>query len=135
PMGYLLARGTSREAQATARQMGVLPYCRASFERMGHEVGALYSHQRPRVEAALAETLEAPEGTHSVSVSLDRVAVPMEEPKKRPVGRPRKSAAQRPVDVVWHMAYAACLVLHDAQGEALGAVRYGRMPHGDARGL
>ncbi|NNC09675.1 ISKra4 family transposase, partial [Corallococcus exiguus] len=42
PMGYLLARGTSREAQATARQMGVLPYCRASFERMGHEVGALY---------------------------------------------------------------------------------------------
>lgn len=135
PMGYLLARGTSREAQATARQMGVLPYCRASFERMGHEVGALYSHQRPRVEAALAETLEAPEGTHSVSVSLDRVAVPMEEPKKRPVGRPRKGAPQRPVDVVWHMAYAACLVLHDAQGEALGAVRYGRMPHGDARGL
>ncbi|NRD62948.1 ISKra4 family transposase [Corallococcus exiguus] len=135
PMGYLLARGTSREAQATARQMGVLPYCRASFERMGHEVGALYSHQRPRVEAALAEALEAPEGTHSVSVSLDRVAVPMEEPKKRPVGRPRKGAPQRPVDVVWHMAYAACLVLHDAQGQALGAVRYGRMPHGDARGL
>ncbi|MCK8504247.1 MULTISPECIES: ISKra4 family transposase [Myxococcus] len=135
PMAYLLARGTSREAQATARQLGVLPYCRSSFERMGHEVGALYGHQRPRVEAALAEALQAPEGTHSVSVSVDRVAVPMEEPKKRPVGRPRKGAPQRPVDVVWHMAYAACLVFHDAQGEALGAVRHGRMPHGDARGL
>ncbi|NOJ98438.1 ISKra4 family transposase [Corallococcus coralloides] len=135
PMAYLLARGTSREAEATARQLGVLPYCRSSFERMGHEVGGLYGHQRPQVEAALAEALEAPEGTHSVSVSMDRVAVPMEEPKKRPVGRPRRGAPKRPVDVVWRMAYTACLTFHDEQGEALGSVRYGRMPQGDARGL
>jgi hypothetical protein len=102
---------------------------------MSHEVGALYGHQRPRVEAMLAEALEAPEGTHSLSVSLDRVAVPMEEPKKRPVGRPRKHAPKRPVDVVWRMAYTACLTFHDDQGDALGAVRYGRMPQGDAQGL
>jgi hypothetical protein len=123
PMAYLLARGTSREAEATAHQLGVLPYCRSSFERLGHEVGAEYEHQRSRVEA------------QSVSVSVDRVAVPMEESKKRPVGRPRKDAPKRPVDVVWRMAYAACLTFHDAQGEALGTVRYGRMPQGDARGL
>ncbi|RUO93181.1 ISKra4 family transposase [Corallococcus sp. AB018] len=135
PMAYLLARGTSREAEATARQVGALPYCRSSFERMGHEVGGLYGHQRPQVEAALAEALDAPEGTHSVSVSMDRVAVPMEEPKKRPVGRPRRGAPKRPVDVVWRMAYTACLTFHDAQGDALGSVRYGRMPQGDARGL
>jgi len=135
PMAYLLARSTSREAAAIAHQVSVLPYCRASFERVGHEVGGLYGHQRPRVEAALAESLDAPEGTHSVSVSVDRVAVPMEEPKKRPVGRPRQGAPKRPVDVVWRMAYAACLTFHDAQGDALGAVRYGRMPQADARGL
>ncbi|NRD51770.1 ISKra4 family transposase [Corallococcus sp. AB030] len=135
PMAYLLARGTSREAEATAHQLGVLPYCRSSFERMGHEVGAGYGHQRSQVEAAMAEALEAPEGTRSVSVSVDRVAVPMEEPKKRPVGRPREDAPKRPVDVAWRMAYAACLTFHDAQGEALGAVRYGRMPQADARGL
>ena len=41
-MACLLARDTSREAEATARQLGVLPYCRSSFERMGHVVGALY---------------------------------------------------------------------------------------------
>lgn len=135
PMAYLLARGTSREAEATARELGVLPYCRSSFERMGHEVGTLYGQHRPRVEAALAETLEAPEGTHSLSVSLDRVAVPMEQAKKRPVGRPRKGAPKRPVDVVWRMAYTACLTFHDDQGDALGSVRYGLMPQGDASGL
>jgi hypothetical protein len=135
PMAYLLARGTSREAEATARQVGVLPYCRCSFERMGHQVGELYGHQRPRVEAVLAEAQPVPEGTHSVSVSMDRVAVPMEEPKKRPVGRPRKDAPRRPVDVVWRMAYTACLTFHDAQGDALGSLRYGRMPQGDAPGL
>ena len=135
PMAYLLARGTSREAEATARQAGVLPYCRCSFERMGHQVGALYDHQRPRVEGVLAEAQPVPEGTHSVSVSMDRVAVPMEEPKKRPVGQPRKGAPRRPVDVVWRMAYTACLTFHDEQGDALGSLRYGRMPQGDAPGL
>ncbi|ATB45926.1 ISKra4-like element ISMfu2 family transposase [Corallococcus macrosporus] len=133
PMAYLLARGTSREAEATARQMGVLPYCRASFERVGHAVGALYGGQRSRVEAVLAQEMRVPRGTRGVSVSMDRVAVPMEEPKKRPVGRPRKGAPTRPVDVVWRMAYAACLTFHDAHGEALGTIRYGRMPRGQAR--
>ena len=98
-------------------------------------MNALYGVERVHVEAALVEALEVPQGTHSVSVSLDRVAVPMEEPKTRPVGRPRQDAPQRPVDVVFRMAYAACLTFHDAQGEALGAVRYGRMPEGDVEGL
>ncbi len=129
-------RGARRgRRKATARQVGVLHYCRASFERVGHEVGALYGGQRPRVEAALARKLRVPRGTRGVSVSMDRVAVPMEEPKRRRVGRPRKGAATRPVDVVWRMAYAACLTFHDAHGEALGTLRYGRMPRGEARGL
>ncbi|MFB1485417.1 ISKra4 family transposase, partial [Corallococcus sp. RDP092CA] len=118
----------SREAQGTARALGVLPYSRSSFERVGHAVGALYGEGRVRVEAALAETLAVPEDAHSISVSLDRVALPMEEPKARPVGRPRRGAAKRPVDVVWRMAYVACLTFHDAKGEALSTLRYGRMP-------
>lgn len=127
-MAHLLACGTSREAQATARALGVLPYSRSSFERVGHTVGALYGVGRTRVEAALAQALEVPDGAHSVSVSLDRVALPMEEPKPRPVGRPKKNAPRRPVDVVWRMAYVACLTFHDAHGEALCTLRYGRMP-------
>jgi len=87
------------------------------------------------VEAALVEALEVPQGAHCVSLSLDRVALPMEEPKARPVGRPRKDAPQRPVDVVFRMAYAACLTFHDEQGQALQSLRSGRMPEGDVEGL
>jgi len=122
-MAYLLGRGTSREAEEAARKMGVLPYSRPSFERVGHEVGELYGRGRERVEAALAKSMAAPEGCVSVSLSMDRVSLPMEEPKPRPVGRPRRGAAKRPVDV------------HDGKGDALGSIRYGRMPRSGPEGL
>jgi hypothetical protein len=128
PMAHLLASGTSREAEATARVLGVLPYSRASFERVGHEVAALYATERPRVEAALAEGLEVPRGARSMSLSMDRIAVPMEEPLPRPVGRPKKHAPQRPVARTWRMAYVGCLTLYDEKGGALCSLRYGRMP-------
>jgi hypothetical protein len=41
-MAYLIAQGTSREAEATGRELARLPYSRSSFERVGHEVGTLY---------------------------------------------------------------------------------------------
>jgi hypothetical protein len=135
PMSHLLAGGTSREAEATARALGVLPYSRSSFERVGHAVGALFGQQRQRVEAALADAQQVPKGTASLSVSMDRVAAPMEEPRPRPVGRPRQGAPKRPVSVAWRMAYTGCLTFHDANGEALGTLRYGRMPQSGADGL
>jgi hypothetical protein len=134
-MAHLLACGTSREAEATARALRRLPFSRSSFERVGHEVGTLYGQARPRVEAALAEGLQVPEGTRSASVSVDRIAVPMEEPKQRPVGRPSKGAPKRPVTRAWRMAYVGCLTLHGSQGEALSSVRYGRMPQQDAEDM
>jgi hypothetical protein len=127
-MAHLLACGTPREAESTARALKVLPYSDSSFGRVGHEVGVLYGKVREKVEAALADVLEVPEGAASVSVSMDRVALPMEEPKARPVGRPRRGAPRRPVDVVFRMAYVGCLTFHDAQGEGLSSLRYGRMP-------
>jgi hypothetical protein len=134
-MAHLLGSGTSREAEGTAKALHRLPYSRSSFERVGHAVGGLYGEDRPRVEAVLAEVLKVPEGAVSVSVSLDRVAVPMEEPRKRAVGRPRKGSAHRPVQVVWRMAYTGCLTFHDKEGEALSSVRYGRMPQGGGTAL
>jgi hypothetical protein len=47
-----------------------------------------------------------PKQAHNVSVSLDRVSVPMEEPRLRPVGRPTKNAAKRPITRAFRMAYA-----------------------------
>ena len=90
-MAHLLAQGTSREAHATSEELLRLPYSRSSFERVGHEVGKQYIQRRRQIEPLLIRTLEIPVATRSLSVSVDRVAVPMEEPIDEPKkGKPPK---------------------------------------------
>jgi hypothetical protein len=125
----------SRSAEQSAREFGRLPYSRTSFEEVAHAVGALYAPRHVDIEDALIAAYRVPSAAKSVSVSLDRVSVPMEEPRPRPRGRPRKGAPKRPIKRVFHMAYCATVTLHDAQGEALHTIRYGCMPQGDPRQL
>jgi hypothetical protein len=127
-MAYLLQQGTSREAEATATELGRLPYSRSSFERVGHAVGLIYVGVRERVERDLIESFDVPREARSISISLDRVAVPMEEPLPRPVGRPRKGAPKKPVCRVYRMAYCGTVTLHDKNGEGIHTIRYGTMP-------
>lgn len=130
-MAHLLQQGTSREAEVTGQRIGRLPYSRSSFERVGHEVGVLAEVHRIEVDDALAEALAVPAEAASLSLSIDRVSLPMEEPRARPAGRPRKNAPRNPVARVFRMAYCATVTLHDEQGEALRTIRYGCMPESD----
>lgn len=134
-MAFLLAQGTSREAEATARTLKRLPYSRCSFERVGHMVGAMHDVVRTEVESVLIERFVLPEGAHSVSVSIDRVSMPMEEPRAKPRGKPKKGAAKRPVSFVYRMAYCGTVTVHDADGRGLHTIRYGRMPKSGAMAL
>lgn len=134
-MAFLLQQGTAREAHATAHELGRLPYAAVSFERVAHAVGELAVARQGEVEQRLIEAFEVPTEARSVSVSIDRVAVPIEEPRARPRGRPRKGAPKRPVTRAWRMAYCATVSLHDAEGGALRTLRYGRMPATGARTL
>ncbi len=134
-MAYLLSQGTSREAQATAREMGRLPYSRSSFERVGHAVGEAYVAQHQHAEQLLIEAYQVPREVRSVSASLDRVSLPMEEPRPRPPGRPRKGAPKKPIARVYRMAYCGTVTLHDGEGKAIHTIRYGTMPAGDASAL
>lgn len=130
-MAHLHQQGTSREAAQTAAELGRLPYSRASFERVPHEVGRLYLEHRADIEDVLIREFEIPAEARSVSISLDRVSVPMEEPAKRPRGRPRKDAPKRPVTRQFRMAYCGTVTLHDGEGGALHTIRYGQMPDRD----
>jgi len=124
-------RGPSREAADAARQGSRFPYSRASFERVAHLVGEHWLREHADIEDQLTQEFEVPAAAVAMSVALDRVAVPMEEAKKRPVGRPRKDAAKRPVERNFRMAYCATITLHDAKGESLHTLRYGCMPKSD----
>jgi hypothetical protein len=134
-MSYAVQQGTSREAQARAQEFGRLPYSRASFERVAHLVGALAVADQQDIEDALIDAVEVPEEAASVSVSLDRVSVPMEEPRPRPAGRPKKGAPKRPVERNFRMAYCGTVTLHDKNGVGGYTIRYGCMPEGDILGL
>lgn len=94
-MAHQVQQVTSREAGESARQLGRLPYSRSSFERVAHSVGALYVPAHGDIEDALIEQYEVPAEARSVSVSLDRVSVAMEEPLQTSVGRPKKDAPKR----------------------------------------
>jgi hypothetical protein len=125
----------SRSAEQSAREFGRLPYSRTSFEEVAHAVGALYAPRHVDIEDALIEAYRVPAEARSISVSLDRVSVPMEEPRPRRPGRPRKQDPKRPIQRVFHMAYCATVTLHDRRGEALHTIRYGCMPQGDPHQL
>jgi hypothetical protein len=123
-MAHRLQLGTSREAEASAR-LRVLPYSRSSFERVGHAVGKRYVEQAPVIERALIDDDDVPDEARPISVSIDRVSVPMEEPWPRPAGRPRKGAPKKPISRVYRMGYVGTVCLHDADGHAIRVLRYG----------
>ncbi len=134
-MAYQLQQGTSREAERSGREQKRLPYSRASFERVGHLLGELYVKKHQEIEEILIEKAEIPAQAKSISVSIDRVSIAMEEKGKRPVGRPKKGAAKNPIERNYRMAYCGTVSLHDKEGEAISTIRYGRMPQGDAMEL
>jgi len=162
-MAHLLAQGTSREAEATGCELARLPYSRSSFERIGHEVGTLYRRAQARIEEVLIQAYAVPAEARSVSISIDRVALPMEEPIETPpvpvdppwvaaalaTAPPQPPEVQDVLDEIeleakrhphklarnFRMAYVATVTLHDGEGDALHTIRYGRMPKGDVRGL
>ena len=134
-MAHAVQQGTSREAAASACEFGRAIYSRSSFERVAHVVGALAVADHQDIEDVLIDAYEIPAESRSISVSLDRVSVPMEEPRPRPQGRPRKDAPKKPVIRNFRMAYCGTVTVHDKDGAALHTIRYGSMPQGDVTGL
>jgi hypothetical protein len=130
-MAFLVGQSTSREAEAAAKQLGRVEYSRSAFEDMVHLMGRHFVPQHKDIEEKLISAFQVPAEVRSVSAALDRVSLPMEEPRPRPVGRPRKGAAKRPVARNFRMAWCGTVTLHDSDGKGLQTIRYGLMPHGD----
>lgn len=134
-MAHRLARGPSREAASASAVERTLPYSRSSFEHVGHVVGLAMRERRVDIEDALIAEMEIPKEAVSISVALDRTTVPMEEPRPKPAGRPKKGEPKRPIEVVYRMGWCGTITLHDKKGDALDTLRYGRMPGDDGEDL
>jgi hypothetical protein len=110
---------------------------RSTLERTAKAIGAEARAAAPRIEAYLRQAERLPEGAHSASLGLDRVAVPMEE--DRPANAPPKTRRKRrtapyqraqpaPVDVNYRMAYVGTFTLWNALGEEVVTRRYTALP-------
>ena len=135
-MAFDMQQLTSREAETTGKRRGRLPYSRSSFEDVGHAVGEMHVQQHHVIEHVLIEDFDVPDDAQSVTVSLDRVSVPMEEPlDEEDRFKARENGEDRVIKRAYRMAYCATVTLHDANGKALYTIRYGTMPGGDPVGL
>ena len=144
-MAFDVQQLTSREAETNGKRKGRLPYSHSSFEHVGHAVGEKYVQQHEPIEQVLIENFEMPDETRTVTASLDRVSVPMEEPleeeerddleEPEEPGESDDDTPKRKIQRAFRMAYCGTVTLHDADGEALHTIRYGTMPGGDPEGL
>ena len=106
-----------------------MPYSRSSLERGGDRVGLRWEQIRSEAEDQLAADFVVPDEATTVSASVDRVSVPMEEPMVDERGAVVvDDNGKARIRVVHRMAYCGVWTLHDGEGEPLHSVRYGRMP-------
>lgn len=109
----------AREAAETCERLKVLGASRSTLLRVGEQLGRHWHARRDDAEQQLVREMDVDERARALSVSVDRVTVPMAEPS---------TDKGRKIDVVYRQAFCAVLTLHDAKGEALNSIRYGQMP-------
>lgn len=124
-MACLLQSVPGAEAEKLAKKLGRVTYSASSFKRVGSAVGHLYEAQRSDIEDALIAECVIPDVTQSLTVSVDRVALPMEVDVPRKPGRPKKNAPKRSVARVYEMAWVGTVSVVDGKGDALHTIRYG----------
>ena len=113
------------------------PPSRSTMERLAQRLGDAARRHAPRIEAYVRRDEPLPEGACAASLGLDRVAVPMEEPRPvdaspRPVNRkkPYVRTPPAPVEVNYRMAYVGTVTLLNEQGDTLATRKYA-IPAGD----
>ncbi len=112
-----------RECADLCDSFGVLPYSRSTLQRKGLRVGTLWDEACGEIEEKLIADFEIPDDAAAVSISVDRVSVPMAEDRE-PTAEDRKRGVEHPIKVVKRMSYCGVWTLHDRNNRSLHSVRY-----------
>lgn len=133
-------RSHREDLEAAARR----PPSRTTLEKVAKRIASATQRATPCIEAALRRAEKLPAQATGIAVGLDRIAVPIEEP--RPEGAPPKTRRKQrttpyvrsppaAVDVNFHMAYVATFAVVDEHGDAVLTRRYSSSPAEGADGL
>ncbi len=124
---HLIQSVPSREAEALCGSLQVLPLSRSSLARVADAVGRDWETRRERAEAHLLDAWELPERARAISVSVDRVNVPVSVVSDVYLD-PETKRTRRRLQVEYRQAYCAVITAYDHDGAPVGCIRYGRMP-------
>jgi hypothetical protein len=117
----------SREAELMCKPLGVLPFSRSSHFRVGVAVGERWEQLRDEIEPELVEQMDLPDEAAAISVSVDRISLPMAEAREL-TPDDIEAGIRNPISVNFRMAYSAVWTLYDKEGAPILAVRYAHVP-------
>jgi hypothetical protein len=105
---------------------------RSKRERMSKRLGGLAKREHTKIAKAARRATQLDDDVCSISVGMDRTAVPMIEerrPTESPTTRrkrrtkPYVRAQPHPFDVAYRMAYVATASLHNVDGQVIRTIR------------
>jgi len=126
---WMVSQMTPQLAEEAFERLGNMAPSKSSLDRLPKELSARWECDREAFEETLRESLQIPEGTATVAVSLDGVLAPMKDAD--PVGTRRRAAAEGKLTkgpAGYREVGCATLSFCDVDGELLGAIRMARMP-------
>jgi hypothetical protein len=121
---------TPKKAEELFERMGNMAPSKSSIDRLPKTLSERWEASREPFEQALREGLELPEGTVSITVSLDGVLAPIDGGNS-PTAVRAQAASQGRVSkgpAGYREASCATVAFCDAEGELLGAIRMARAP-------
>jgi hypothetical protein len=119
----LVASMPAREAVTHCKLLCRMPYGHEVLRRKALELGEQLESSLSSLEEALWEQKPWPQRATSMSLSLDRVSLPLVE--QQPQGVDRRKG---PHPVVWRMVFCVCLQLADENGDILWSWKAASMP-------
>ena len=99
-IGAFVGAVPSREAQTLIQEFGVDKLSRSAIERTAQALGERLEDHRDELDSALIDEFEVPAKSVTLSLSVDRVSVPIEKPRQREGGPSPEDPASNPIEVV-----------------------------------
>ena len=127
---WVVTQMTPKKAEELFERMGNMDPSKSSLDRLPKLLSERWEEDRESFERALREGLQIPEGTVSITVSLDGVLAPVDGGNSPTRVRADAAAEGRMSKGPAGYREAGCATLSfcDAKGDLLGAIRMARAP-------
>ncbi len=142
---YVSAHLSPYQGEKLFKEFGHLQPSKSSLNRLSTRLGEKWDSNLLQLEHALCHEINIPEGTVSVSSSLDGIMIPLNkkivngyqapELPEEPTEEEQKEHLINKDKAFYREASCAAINFYDAEGERLKTVRFGRMPEAGKKTL